>query len=494
MKRRILGKVILVSFIISFCIGLEAKDTQLTIYNQNFAVVKENRILDIIKGESEFRATDITSFLEPESVVLRDLEDPNSLKILEQNYESDPLSEGFLLRKAEGKIIDFEITNNKTGEKEIVKAKILRSGYVPQYTYRQSYQSYNQQGSYQPIVELNGKIQFGLPGRPIFDALEPGSFLKPTLLWKLWTSRTGKHNVEFSYLTDNINWIASYNAVIPEKGEKFDITGWITIDNRSGEEFEKANVKLIAGDVSRIQPGSNIRYDRKMAFAENESDAVKSVTERSFDEYHLYTLQRPITMLDKETKQIEFIRANNISYQRFYLYDGFNTGSYRGWDITNRDYGTQCNKKVWVVLEFKNSEKNNLGLPLPKGKIKIYKRDIDGKNEFIGENEIDHTPKDETVKVYIGNAFDIVGERKQTNFKVDNYHKNSDESFEIKLRNHKKEKVSVKVIEHLYRWMNWEITESSDKYIKKDSKTIEFNVDIAPDLEKVITYTTHYTW
>ena len=471
--------------------NLEANDTQLTIYNQNFAVVKGNRILELKKGENELRVTDITAYLEPESVILRDTDNPESLKILEQNYESDPLSEGLLLKKSEGKILDFEIANPKTGEKEIIKGKIIRSGYVPQYPYA----GYGQSQA-QPIIEVNGKIQFGLPGKPVFDSIESGGFLKPTLLWNLWTSKAGKHNVEFSYLTNEISWVSSYNAVMPEKRNKFDIIGWITINNRCGMDFDKTSVKLIAGDVSRVQQeaGGRMMY-AKMAMADEQ---VTTVRERSFEEYHLYTLGRLVTILDKEIKQIEFIRANNVSFQRFYVYDGFETGQYAGRDSYSArdrsDYGTICNKKVRVMLEFKNSEANHLGIPLPKGKVKIYRKDIDGRNEFTGEDQIDHTATDETVKLYMGNAFDIVGERKQTNFYTDSSRKYTDESFEIKLRNRKKEEVSIRVIEHLYRWTNWEIKENNIPYTKKDSKTIEFNVKIPANGEKTITYTAHYSW
>ena len=510
MRLEMLKRVVCVSFLVIISGGLEAKETQLTIYNQNFAVVKENRNFELTKGENELRVTDITAYLDPESVILRDLEDPNSLRILEQNYESDPLSESFLLRKAEGKTLDFEVTNPKTGEKEIIKAKIIRSGYIPRSYYNiyspQYYQQgYQQQQAQQPIVEVNGKIHFGLPGRPIFDSLEPGSFLKPTLLWKLWTVKAGKRNVEFSYITNEMSWIASYNLIMPEKGDKFDCIGWITINNSTDKEFEKASVKLIAGDVAKLQPQQRMDGARKMAYSGTVQEQAVAVTERAFEEYHLYTLPRQVTILDKEIKQIEFIHANEVPFQRFYVYDGFRIDEqYRHWDyysIRERaDYGTQCNKKVWVMLEFKNSEKNYLGIPLPKGKMKIYRRDIDGRNEFIGEDQIDHTPKDEMVRVYMGNAFDIVGERKQTNFKIGNItgrtdvNRYIDESFEIKLRNHKKKDISVKVIEHLYRWYNWEIKDESSLYLKKDSKTIEFLVNVPSNGEKVITYSVHYTW
>ncbi len=479
-------------------------ETQLTVYNQNFAVVKEQRKLKLKKGENELRVTDITAHLEPDSVILRDMKDPDAIKILEQNYESDPLSQGLLLRKSEGKELDFEVTMPQTNEKKIIKGKILRSGYVPhtsayqrygyQYAAAQTFYA-SPQGGGQPIVEVDGKIQFGLPGKPIFEALDPKAFLKPTLLWRLWTKNSGKHNTEFSYLTGGMKWEATYNAVAPEKGDVFDLIGWVTLENMSGKDFENAAVKLMAGDVARVQPeGYRAGYMRE---ARSMDASEAAVSERTFEEYHLYTLTRPVNLLDREIKQVEFIRAANVPARRIYVYDGFKWDKRYGYHTyyglqREPQYGTICNKKVWVMLEFKNSEESNLGIALPKGKVKLYRRDIDGRNEFIGEDEIDHTPKDETVMLYTGNAFDIVGERRQTDFKSSGNW--MDESFEIKVRNHKKDEIEVRVTEHLYRWITWDITAKSMDFSKTDARTIEFRKKIPADGEAVITYTVHYTW
>ncbi len=482
-------------------------ETQLTIYNQNFATVKETRSLDLKEGEGEVRVTDITAHLEPDSVVLRDRKDPDSIRILEQNYESDPLSEGLLLRKSEGKVLDFEITAPQTGEKRIVKGKVLRSGYVPhtsafqrfgqQYTTRQMVYS-QPQGGGQPIVEVDGKIQFGLPGKPVFDALDPKAFLKPTLLWRLRTEAAGKHDVEFSYLTGGMRWEANYNAVAPETGDTFDIIGWVTLENMSGKDFENASVKLMAGDVARARPEGEM-LDAFGGMERASGMRPAEVTERAFEEYHLYTLPRPTTVLDREIKQVEFVRASRVPANRIYVYDGFRLDQrYRGWDAhnirTQPEYGTQSNPKVWVMLEFLNSEKSRLGMPLPKGKVKIYRRDVDGRNEFIGEDRIDHTPKDETVRLHTGNAFDLVGERRQTDFRLDSSRRWADESFEIKVRNRKKEAVEIRVVEHLYRWIQWEMKANSMPFTKTDARTIEFRPKVPAGGEAVIRYTVHYSW
>jgi hypothetical protein len=227
-----------------------------------------------------------------------------------------------------------------------------------------------------------------------------------------------------------------------------------------------------------------------------------SVTEKAFDEYHLYTLQRPTTLRDGETKQVEFLRATGVTSTRLFVYDGakIDWNRLRNYDPdslrSDRSFGVQSNSKVWVMCEFKNSEANHLGMPLPAGKMRFYRRDADGQLEFIGENVIDHTPANETIRVYLGDAFDIVGERKRTDFKTSNRNEERwvDESFEIKLRNHKKEQAVVKVIEHLFRWTNWEITQKSGTFLKTDAQTMEFQIQLNPEEEKVVTYTVHYSW
>jgi hypothetical protein len=292
--------------------------------------------------------------------------------------------------------------------------------------------------------------------------------------------------------------VANYNVVAPEKGDTFDIIGWVTLENMSGRDFENANLKLMAGDVARAAPEEeNLRAYG--AAARDEAGGRPAVTERAFEEYHLYTLERPTTLLDREIKQVEFVRAANVQAGRVYVYDGFKVDPrYRGWDYysirSQPEYRTVSNPRVWVMLEFQNTEKSHLGMPLPKGKVKVYRRDMDGRNEFIGEDLIDHTPSNETVRLYTGNAFDLVGERQQTSFKVDTNNHWVDESFEIKLRNHKNDKVEVRVVEHLYRWLQWEITAGSMEHRKVDARTIEFRPTIASGGEVVIRYTVHYSW
>jgi hypothetical protein len=493
--------------ILSFCGSLFAQAPQpsLTIYNQDFAVVRQDLPLDLKPGENQVNVNDITMHLEPDSVILRDPTGKHAVQVLEQNYRADPISQSLLLSLYEGKTLDFEVGTPQG--MQIIKGKIIRSGYTPHNYFamnrygQQYYQAQMVSASDQPIVEVNGQLRFSLPGTPVFPSLTDDSILKPRLEWMLATDKAGKFPAEFSYVTGGMSWQADYNIVAPEKGDLVDIIGWVTMDNQTGKTFENARIKLMAGDVNKIQPGQN--YDRLEARAQAavvNGAFAPPVTEKAFDEYHLYTLERTTTLRDRETKQVEFIHAAGVGTKQIYIYDGVKIDANRyngwGWDNIRNDhsYGTESNPKIWVMREFVNSQANHLGMPLPKGRVRFYRRNDDGQIEFTGENVIDHTPRDETVRIYTGNAFDLAGERRRTNYLVDMGKSTATESFEIRVRNHKKEPVDIRVVEHLYRALTWDIASSSADYKKTDAHTIEFPVTIAPNGEKTINYTAHYTW
>jgi len=476
--------------------------TALTIYNQNFFVAREHVPLDLKPGVNEAQYTGVAAHLEPDSVILRD---PNgrALQILEQNYRNDPVSPEMLLSFYEGKTIDFAVGRNADGSDVKIKGKVIRSGFVPMHYVN----GYPQQTSTQPIVEVDGVLRFGLPGQPIFPALSADSILTPTLSWLLQTNQPGKFDAEISYVSGGMDWKSDYNIVVQDgtgdparaHTDLLDMVGWITMHNQSGKGFENARIKLLAGDVSKIQEATLAgRAYKAMDEAVAVNAAAPVVREKSFDEFHLYTLQRPTSLRDEETKQVEFVSATGIHAQRLFIYDGARTSDYGYYNAeqirSDANYGTTSNPKVWVMEEFKNSDTNHLGIPLPKGKLRFYRRDTDGHLEFVGENTIDHTPKDETIRVYTGNAFDVTGERKRTNYRVDSNQRWMDETFEIRLRNHKKEAVDVRAVEHLYRWTNWKVTEQSAQFKKNDAQTVEFPVTIPPNGEQVISYTVHYSW
>jgi hypothetical protein len=461
-------------------------DPALTIYNQNFAVVRESIALELQAGVNEVKFADISVHLEPESVILRDPSGSTQIQILEQRFRNDPVNQTMMLSLFEGKELDFIVTEPQKPDR-VLRGRVVRSGS----------RATAAGDTAEPIIEVDGKLQFRLPGMPVFPALADQSILKPELSWQLQSSDSGNLNAELCYISGGMNWEADYNLVAPQDGGKLDVIGWVTIGNQSGKSFENARVKLMAGDVSKIQ-----REQREVFQAAAKAAVAEGppVTEKSFDEYHLYTLQRPMTLRDRETKQVEFVRASGVTSERLYVYDGalFDWNRWRGYDANflrqNDSVGAESNPKVSVMRDFKNSKENGLGIPLPKGRLRFYQRNEDGQLEFVGENNIDHTPKDETVRVYVGNAFDIVGERKRTAFKVDNSNNWADESFEIVLRNRKKEAVEVRVVEHLFRWVNWEIREHSEAFSKLDAQKIEFRVKLEPDEEKKLTYSVHYSW
>ncbi|MCA1809902.1 MAG: hypothetical protein LC725_10710 [Lentisphaerae bacterium] len=517
----------------SLCMLLAAAQihaaSTVTIYNQNFGVVRDQLRLDLKNGINDVLVTDITAHLEPDSVILRDPAGKRNLQILEQNYRADPVSQGLLLSIYEGKEIPFLQGTN------VITGKIIRSGYVPHqsgmqryghdYRTRQMAYASPQAGGGQPIIEVDGLLRFSLPGLPLFPPLtddppvkptlqwrmetdKPGPLnaeinyvLKPTLHWLLETDQPGPLNAEIAYVTGGMGWEADYNILAPEEGDLLEIVGWVTMDNQTGKTFQDAQVKLMAGDVNKIQPQDQDRMRREAMAAQVGSGMRPTVSQKDFDEYHLYTLNRTVTLRDRETKQVEFLRAAEVRSERLFVYDGalIDWNSYRGHSPENirqdRAFGTLCNPKVWVMREFQNSETNNLGIPLPEGRVRFYRRDSDGLMEFTGENTIDHTPRNEIVRVYTGNAFDLIGSRKRTDYRIDTSQDWCDESFEISVRNRKqKEAVEIRVVEQLYRWVNWEIVEQSHPYVKIDSQTIEFRVQLAPDAEELITYKAHYTW
>ncbi len=483
----------------------------LTIYNQNFAVVRDTIPLDLKAGVNEVTFDGATVHLEPDSVILRDPAG-NPLQILEQNFRNDPVTQQLLLSLFEGKTIDFFVREPNKPDRT-VQGKIIRSGYVAhngtamqrygnQYAMSQMAMA-NAGAAGQPIIEVDGKIQFGLPGEPVFPSLGDDTILKPRLSWKINSPKPLKTEAELGYITGGMSWEASYNVVAPENGDTLDIVGWVTMDNQSGRGFENAKIQLMAGDVNKLappgMPGQELMVQSRAVGFAGSGPMEPQITEKVFDEYHLYSLERPATLRDRETKQVEFIRADGVNSETVYVYDGMlvDWNRWRGFGRSNlrsnEEFGAESHTKIAVMREFKNTKANNLGIPLPRGRVRFYR--ADGINlQFTGEKMIDHTPVDELVKFTTGDAFDLVGERKRTNFRVDSSNKWADESFEITLRNRKKKPVTIRIVEHLYRWTNWEITEKSADFTKVSSDEIQFRPEVKPGEEYKLTYTVHYSW
>jgi hypothetical protein len=443
-----------------------AADPALTIYNGGYAVVRETLPIDLKSGVNQVSFAGATAQVEADSVILRDIAGKAEFQILEQSYRNDPVSQAMLMSLFEGKTLEF-VRHETNKPDRIITGKVVRSGFVPGGRF------------VEPIIEVDGKLQFSLPGEPVFPSIGNDNVLKPTLNWKLNSGSSGKIDAEVAYLSNGFTWEASYNLVATDKSDLLDVVGWVTMNNHSGMTFTDAKIKLMAGDVNRAQP-EYPRAGRAMAMDALSVSSAKAVTEKSFDEFHLYTLGNPATLRDKETKQVEFVRAAGVKAERLYVYDGAYQGGEAG--------------KVQVYREFKNSEANKLGLALPKGKVRFYSQDGDRQLEFVGENRIDHTPKDEVIRVLTGNSFDLKGEHRMTNEAEDGANRVAVQTFEVKVRNHKKEPVEIRVVEHANRGGTWTLTAQSQPHVKKDANTFEFRVPLQPDEEKTITYTIRYTW
>jgi hypothetical protein len=444
----------------------------LTIYNQNFGVVREKRIVEVPDKTSTIRFADVAAQIDGTSVSFKSLTDPGAA-VLEQNYEFDLVSADKLLQK----YIDRNVTVlTKDGSR-----------------YAGALLSFD---TNQLVIKQRGELAMIQRGDNVkdigFEALPEGLITKPTLVWKIATEKPGRQLVEVAYQTGGINWQADYNAVLNAKDTLLDLSGWATVNNQSGGAYKDARLKLIAGDVRRVQPQRE-RSMSRMALAEGRALGFE---EKAFFEYHLYTLGRPTTVAQNQIKQIELLKAADVPVKKVFLYEGAPQYRFFGGLVTDAGYGSEeFNKKVNVIVELRNSKDNHMGMALPKGKVRLYKGDeADAALEFIGEDEIDHTPKDELLRLQIGNAFDIVGERKRIDFKIDTAGHVMTESFEIRVRNHKDEPVTVLVKEVLYRWNTWEIVQASHKWTKYDANAIHFPVNVAKDGEQVITYTVRYTW
>ncbi len=421
----------------------------MTIYNNNLALVKDVRELRLEEGISEIKFQDVAAHIDPTSVYFSSLTAPEKVTILEQNYEYDLVNSQKILQK----YVDQEITlQGKEG---------------------QSYSGtlLNASGGDIILQETDGSVKIvnmQMVGNMNFPSLPEGLITRPTLVWSLDCKQAGNHEVEVGYLTSGIQWHAEYIGVTNEDDTVLELSAWVSIDNKSGATYEDAKLKVVAGDVHTL------REVRPYVYAATAEKAARTeqFEEKAFFEYHLYTLKRPATVANNQIKQISLFEPTEVNVSRKYIYDA-----------------SKDTRRVRVNLEFDNKQEFGLGLPLPKGKVRIYKEDEDQALVFVGEDLIDHTPKDETVKVFVGNAFDIIAERTQkdrTRIGKDSW----EETWEIKLRNHKDESVEVLVVEHLNQ--NWEILRASHEYRKKDVRNIEFDLSLPKDKEVVLEYVVRY--
>jgi hypothetical protein len=438
----------------------QQKDVAVTIYNGNLGLVKDVRELQLPVGTHELRFMDVAAQIDPTSVHLKSLTEAAGLRILEQNYEYDLLNPQKLLDKYVGKKVKLT-----SGDGTLIDAVLLS----------------NNNG---PIYQINGQIHLGHPGRVILPELPESLIPKPTLVWRLQSGTARPQRVEASYLTTGITWKADYVVVLNARDDGGDLSGWVTIDNKSGTTFPDAALKLVAGDLNRVQTRQEMQGMLEAAFRAKAAPAPQ-FQEESFFEYHLYTLQGRTTIKQNQTKQISLLDAPDIPIRKELRFYGASQ-YYRG------QLGTPLsNQKVGVFLEIANTEKHRLGLPLPKGTVRVYKASADRSLQFIGEDRIDHTPKDEKVKIKLGEAFDVVGERTQKDWKkvASNLYETE---WEIQLRNHKPEGVEVVIVEPVPG--DWEVLKSSHPYEKIEAHTLQYVVKIPKDGKVTVNYRVRMRW
>jgi hypothetical protein len=454
--------LIVIAFLIVSAAADEAKDIAITIYNNNLGLVKDVRSLAFTKGINSLDFDDVASQIDATSVSFRCLDDKN-IQMLEQNFLYDLVSTDALLKRYLG--LNIEVISEDEGR---YKGKLL------------SYDGRNiiLQGDDGQVmmVSLDKVIDYKFPSLP------EGLILKPTLHWMIDSPSSGNKRCEVSYLTNGINWQADYVAVVNDSDTRIDLSGWVTINNNTGATYEDARLKLVAGNIHRVEQRPQQPLARYEALSAKGAPAPQ-FEEESFFEYHLYTLNRPATLHDKEIKQLSLFPTTEAKVKKVYIFDSQSNYYWYG--------GNNSEPKVNVNLEFKNTKESGLGMPLPKGKIRVYKEDSQKALQFIGEDMIDHTPKDEEVRIYLGDAFDITGERKQVN--VEDLGKGRRrETYEITLKNHKDSDIVVTVIEHPQGWREWEIRSSSLEYKKIDNYKIEFDVPVKSNGEETLTYVIQY--
>ena len=441
----------------------DRKQVTITVYNQNFGLVREVRELSNLgTGRVSLEFRDVASTIQPETVAVKPL--GGGFSVLEQNYRYDLLSPETLLRKYVGLNVRAYRYHEATGKEDVVDAKLL-----------------SMEGG--PVLQIGKEITFGYPGRLAFPELPPNLIAKPTLVW-LVDSKQPKQSVEVSYLAQGLTWKADYVFVVNESDTKGDLVGWVTLVNQSGSSYKNAELKLVAGDVNRVRE-AEMEMKQRVMRSSLPAAAPVPFREEGLFEYHLYTLSRPTTVLDKEQKQVTLLEAQAIGVRKRLIFFGQQYW-FRG------QYGElPKNQKVGVFLDFENAEKNRLGIPLPKGVVRVYKADKSGAKQFVGEDSIDHTPRDERVRIKMGEAFDVVADRKQMEWRALG-NCVSESAWQLELRNHKDENVKVEIREPAGG--DWTIVESSHPATKEDATTFTFEVDVPKRGKTKVTYRARVRW
>ena len=442
----------------------DQQEVAVTIYNEDLALVRDRRQIDLPAGSVDLALREVSARIRPETALLRSLTRPGGLTIREQNFDFDLLTPRKLLEKYVGKDVQLVRTHPETGADRFETARVLAAN----------------EGV---VLQVGDRIETGLPGRLVFPDVPSTLRDRPTLVVSLENAGSGEQSAELSYLTGGLGWRADYVAELNPGDTALDLSGWVTLTNRSGATYRNALLQLVAGDVNRVREEMHVRGDVMMA-ADMAREAAPQMSEESLFEYHLYTLQRPTTIKDNQTKQVALLNASGVPVKKEFRLQG-NPYYYRG---RHGDLGQKL--KVGVFVEFDNRKQDNLGLPLPKGVVRVYKQDQDGRPQFIGEDRIDHTPENETVRLKLGEAFDVTANRRQTDFRKlggdSRYNYQFESAYEIMLKNAKEEPVTVVVAEPVPG--DWEILQESHKHTRAAADTALWNITVPAKGETVLTY------
>jgi hypothetical protein len=443
-------------------------DLALTVYNGNLALVRDVRSVAISPGTSDLRFGDVAASINPATVHLRSLSDPSRLGVIEQNYEYDLLEPDKLLRKYVGREVTLVRTRTDAGttKQEEVKALLV---------------SYNNG----PIWKIGNEYVTGLGTDHIrFPELPENLYSRPTLVWKLANAGATKHKIEASYLAGQMSWLADYVLTVGRDDRQADLDGWVTLRNASGTTFRNARLQLVAGDLNRVQPAG--RAAEAMMKMADVAAAPPPMRQEAFSEYHLYTLEHKTTIANAETKQVSLLRGTGVPVTKRYVVNG-----QQFYYHNHQNPGSPIKDQVEVFYRFVNDERSGLGMPMPAGTVRVYQNDASGGTHFVGEDRIDHTPKDERLDLKIGNAFDVVCERKQTGFEKianDVY----EVEFEITLRNHKQAPIAVEVHEPVGG--TWRMLQSSHKWEKTAAWAAQFDVPVPADGTATLKYRVRVTY
>ena len=443
----------------------DQSEVAVTIYNDQLALVKDLRIIKLDSGFNTLAFREVSAQMRPETALLRSLDYPDGFRLIEQNFDFDLLTPHKLLEKYVGREVKVVKTHPMTGKEKLLDAIVLsvNNGVV---------------------LKIGDRIETGVPGRIVFEEV-PGNLRdRPTLVMQLNSATAKAQQLQLSYLTGGLSWKADYVAELDEKDEFVDLTGWVTLTNQSGATYKNAKLQLVAGDVNRVQDDYKRAKRRFEMLAEESVSADSAMVEEALFEYHLYTMQRPTTIKENQTKQVSLLSATKIPVNKEFLLKGQNY-YYRS------SYGSLGQKlKIGVFVEFKNDDLSNLGLPLPKGVVRVYKNDQSGNAQFIGEDHIDHTPKNEEIRLKLGDAFDITADKKQTNFKkahaIGKYSYAYTSSFQIDIKNAKNEEVEVVVQEPIPG--DWKIKKQSHTHEKVAAGTAEWKIKVPAEGKTTLTY------